>query len=83
MLPGVTVTITSKDRNTSDTVVTDANGVYRKERLLPGVYEVKADLQGFKQAILSNVVVGVDAQANADFSLSPGASHARASRSRR
>jgi hypothetical protein len=39
----------------------------------PGVYEVKTDLQGFKQAVLSSVVVGVDAQANADFSLSPGA----------
>jgi Carboxypeptidase regulatory-like domain/TonB dependent receptor-like, beta-barrel len=73
VLPGVNVTITSKDRNTSDTVVTDSAGVYRKERLLPGVYEVKADLQGFKQAVLSNVVIGVDAQANADFSLSPGA----------
>jgi hypothetical protein len=72
VLPGVNVTITSKDRNTSDTVVTDANGVYRKERLLPGVYEVKADLQGFKQAVLPSVVVGVDSQANADFSLAPG-----------
>ena len=73
VLPGVSVTITSKDRNTSDTVVTDSAGEYRKERLLPGVYEIKTDLQGFKQAIVSNVVVGVDAQANADFSLAPGA----------
>ena len=73
VLPGVSVTITSRDRNTSDTVVTDAEGVYHKERLLPGVYEIKTDLQGFKQAIVSNVVVGVDAQSNADFSLSPGA----------
>ena len=71
--PGVSVTITSKERNTSDTVVTDSEGVYRKERLLPGVYEIKADLQGFKQAVVANVVVGVDAQANADFSLAPGA----------
>ena len=73
VLPGVTVTITSKERNTSDTVVTDSDGVYRKERMLPGIYEVKADLQGFKQAILPSVIVNVDAQANADFSLSPGA----------
>jgi len=73
VLPGVTVTITSRDRNTSDTVVTDADGVYHKERLIPGVYEVKADLQGFKQAVVSDVVVGVDAQANANFSLQPGA----------
>ena len=69
VLPGVSVTITSKERNTSDTVVTDAEGVYRKERLLPGVYEIRTDLEGFKQAVVSNVVVGVDAQSNADFSL--------------
>ena len=37
VLPGTTVTITSKARNTSDTVVTDSEGVYTKERLLPGV----------------------------------------------
>jgi carboxypeptidase family protein len=73
LLPGVSVTITSRDRNTSDTVVTDGDGVYRKERLLPGVYEVKTDLQGFKQAVLTNVVVGVDSQAAVDFSLEPGA----------
>ena len=80
VLPGVTVTITSKDRNTSDTVVTDSRACYRKERLLPGVYEIKTDLQGFKQAVVSNVVVGVDAQANADFSLRRAPSP-RASRS--
>jgi hypothetical protein len=73
ILPGVTVTITSRDRNTSDTVVTDSDGVYRKERLLPGVYEVKTDLQGFKQALLTNVVVNVDSQAAVNFSLEPGA----------
>lgn len=73
VLPGVSVTITSRDRNTSDTVVTDSNGVYRKERLLPGVYEVKTDIQGFKQAVLTNVVVNVDSQAAVDFSLEPGA----------
>ena len=63
VLPGTTVTITSKARNTSDTVVTDSDGVYTKERLLPGTYEITAELQGFKQAVVANVVVGVDAQA--------------------
>ena len=47
-------------------------GDYVKERLLPGMYEVKTDLQGFKQAVCPNVVVGVDAQANVDFSLQVG-----------
>lgn len=73
VLPGVTVTVTSKERNTADTIVTGSDGVYRKERLLPGTYEVRADLEGFKQAVVTNVVVGIDAQSNVDFSLAPGA----------
>jgi len=42
LLPGATVTITSVGRNTVDTVVTNESGVYLKERLLPGVYEIRA-----------------------------------------
>ena len=72
VLPGTSVTITSKDRHTADTVVTDSDGVYTKERLLPGTYEITAELQGFKQAVVANVVVGVDSQAKVDFSLAPG-----------
>lgn len=73
VLPGTSVTITSKARNTADTVVTDSEGVYTKERLLPGTYEITAELQGFKQAVVANVVVNVDSQAKVDFSLAPGA----------
>ena len=73
VLPGTSVTITSKTRNTADTVVTDENGTYTKERLLPDTYDVSAELQGFKQTVVSNVVVNVDAQAKVDFSLAPGA----------
>ena len=72
VLPGTSVTITSKERHTADTVVTDSDGVYTKERLLPGTYEITAELQGFKQAVVANVVVGVDSQAKVDFSLAPG-----------
>ena len=50
MLPGVSVTITSIERKTTDTVVTNESGHFLKERLLPGTYEVKAELTGFKTA---------------------------------
>src|SRR5262245_6573978 len=46
LLPGATVTITSVERNTVDTVVTNEQGVYLKERLLPGNYELRAELAG-------------------------------------
>ena len=50
ILPGATVTVTSVERSTTDTVVTNESGLYIKDRLLPGAYEVRAELQGFKQA---------------------------------
>src|SRR5688572_19865656 len=61
-LPGVTVTITSVERQTVDTVVTNESGLYVKDRLIPGNYEVKAELASFKVAVVPSVRVGVDAQ---------------------
>ncbi len=37
-IPDATVTITSVDRQTVDTVTTNSNGFYSKDRLLPGLY---------------------------------------------
>ena len=36
VMPGVNVTVTSVERNTADTVVTNGSGNYTKDRLLPG-----------------------------------------------
>jgi hypothetical protein len=72
-LPGVTVTITSVERQTSDSVVTNESGFYLKERLLPGTYEVKAELSGFKAAVVPRARVGVDAQTKVDLQLEVGA----------
>jgi outer membrane receptor protein involved in Fe transport len=62
VLPGVSVTLTSLERKTTDTVVTNESGHFLKERLLPGVYEVKAELTGFKTAIVPALQVSVDTQ---------------------
>jgi hypothetical protein len=72
-VPGATVTITSTERQTVDTVVTNASGFFSKERLLPGVYEVKAELAGFKASVFPAVRVSVDTQAKVDFTLEVGA----------
>jgi outer membrane receptor protein involved in Fe transport len=71
-LPGVNVTITSVERRTTDTVVTNESGNYAKARLIPGTYEVKAELTGFKVAVVSNARVGVDAQTKVDFRMELG-----------
>src|SRR3954454_18765341 len=57
VVPGASVTVTSGERKTSDTVVTNESGLYVKERLLPGKYEVKAELPGFKTAIFPDINV--------------------------
>jgi hypothetical protein len=71
-LPGVTVTITSVERRTVDSVVTNSSGNYTKGQLLPGMYEVKAELTGFKSAVVSRAKVSVDTQTNIDMPLQLG-----------
>ncbi|HEX7087602.1 MAG TPA: TonB-dependent receptor [Vicinamibacterales bacterium] len=73
VLPGVTITITSLERKTVDTVVTNEAGFFLRERLLPGTYEVKAELASFKTAIVPEVVVRVDTQTPLSFRLEVGA----------
>src|SRR5436309_7579284 len=72
VVPGASVTITSVERKTSDTVVTNEAGFYVKERLLPGTYEVKAELQGFKGAVFSDIKVNVDTQTKLNIKLELG-----------
>lgn len=71
-VPGVTVTITSIERQTSDSVVTNDTGFYSKGQLLPGRYEVKAELTGFKAAIVSEVRVNVDSETPVNLTLEIG-----------
>ncbi len=72
LLPGATVTITSVERNTVDVVTTNESGLYLKERLLPGVYEIRAELAGFKAAVVPRMQVSVDTQTPVNFVLNVG-----------
>ncbi len=71
-VPGATVTITSIERKNAQSVVTNASGYYAKDRLLPGRYEVKAELAGFKTAQVSRVVINVDTQTMVNLRLEVG-----------
>src|SRR5436309_830945 len=73
VVPGATVTITDIDRKTTDSVTTNESGLFVKDRLLPGHYEVKIEAQGFKQKLFSSVVVNLDAQTKVDAALEAGA----------
>ena len=70
-MPGASVTITSGERQTTDSVVTNASGNFAKDRLLPGRYDVKAELTGFKARSFPGCV-GVDTQTQLSLRLEPG-----------
>src|SRR5438045_6227440 len=72
VVPGRTVGVRSAERKTADTVVTNESGFYVKERLLPGKYEVKAELPGFKTAIFPDINVSVDTQTKLNMKLDLG-----------
>jgi hypothetical protein len=72
IVPGATVTVTSLERKTVDTVVSNESGFYVKDRLLPGIYEVKAEIAGFKTAAVREVRVSVDTRTPIDFQLELG-----------
>jgi outer membrane receptor protein involved in Fe transport len=73
VVPGATVTITDVERKTTDSVTTNESGLFVKDRLLPGHYEVKVEAPGFKQKLISSVVVNLDAQTKVDTALEAGA----------
>jgi len=72
VVPDATITIRSVDRNTTDTVQTNDSGFYIKDRLLPGIYEVKVEKPSYKQSVLAGVTVNLDTQASADVALEAG-----------
>jgi outer membrane receptor protein involved in Fe transport len=72
VVPGATITITSLERKTVDTVVSNESGFYVKDRLLPGLYEVKAEIAGFRVAVVPEVRVSVDTQTPVNFDLQLG-----------
>jgi hypothetical protein len=49
VIPGATVSITNIAMNTTITVVTNDLGFYQAPYLIPGTYQVSAELQGFKK----------------------------------
>jgi outer membrane receptor protein involved in Fe transport len=67
------ITVTSLERSTVETTVaTDGRGSYLCERLLPGLYTVKAARGGFRTAVVPLVRIGVDGRTTIDLRLELG-----------
>ena len=74
VLPGATVTLTVEGGGvgSGQTAVSNDQGAYQFTRLVPGTYNVKADLQGFRSVDQRNIVVNSDQVSRADFKLEIG-----------
>ncbi|MSO81908.1 MAG: carboxypeptidase regulatory-like domain-containing protein, partial [Acidobacteria bacterium] len=57
VLPGVTLTVRNVDTGTSRSVVTEADGQYRVPALLPGRYDITAELAGFSNVSAAGVIL--------------------------
>lgn len=72
VLPGVTVTLTSQERGTSRSAVTDENGRYVFPALAIGSYTVEANLSGFAPVRLTDNLVETEKTTNVPVQLKVG-----------
>ena len=72
VLPGVTVTIKHQESGVVRTAVTDKDGIYAMGAVIPGPYEMTAELSGFKNYRRRNVRLEVGKTSTLDFRLDVG-----------
>jgi outer membrane receptor protein involved in Fe transport len=73
VIPNAKVTVTNTRKGTADTVTTDPSGNYSATHLIPDVYQVKIESQGFQTAVSDNLQVSADTSAKFDAALKTGA----------
>jgi hypothetical protein len=73
VVPGASVTITNVETGVGQDRVTNGSGYYEAPLLNPGTYRVTVQMQGFKSAARTDIVLGVGAQVNVSFTLEVGA----------
>lgn len=69
VIPSTSVTATNDNTGVVTSGVTNAAGVYSFPSLLPGVYTVKAETQGFQPKTFTKVSLGAGQQARLNFQL--------------
>lgn len=75
VIPRVRVTATDTATGISRSTTTDASGNYRISQLQPGTYSVSAQYTGFKQSVLTGIILQVNLASRVNITLVPGAVH--------
>jgi outer membrane receptor protein involved in Fe transport len=70
---GAKVTVTSVTKGTSDTTTTNESGNYTVTHLIPDLYNIKVEAQGFKAYEVKGIQVSADVAARVDAKLELGA----------
>jgi len=69
VLPGVSVTGRNVDTGATRTIVTESDGRFRLAGLIPGRYELKAELQGFGVVTIPDVTVTVGSETTRNLTM--------------
>jgi len=72
-IPGATVAILSTQTALERTAVSNETGTYNFTNVLPGSYDVKVSLQGFKEFVETGVPISVNTVSRVDVTLAVGA----------
>ena len=72
VVANATVTVTNPETNLTRRVSTNAAGNYNIPALLPGSYNIRAEMQGFQAEVRSGVTLEVQQTARIDFQLRVG-----------
>ena len=72
IVPGAKVIITNTEKNTSQFYETDPSGLYSAPFLIPGIYSVRVEKDGFETETRSGIILQVDQQARIDVTLTVG-----------
>ncbi|PYY24592.1 MAG: hypothetical protein DMG62_03280 [Acidobacteria bacterium] len=73
VIPNAKVTVTDVRKGTSDSITTNESGNYSATHLIPDVYQIKVEAQGFETAKSGNMNVSADTGAKFDVVLKAGA----------
>jgi hypothetical protein len=73
VLPGVTVTATNVNTGVVRTTVTNAEGAYSLPGLIPGVYNIKAELTGFGSPTREQITLPLNTTLTVDLNMTLGA----------
>jgi Carboxypeptidase regulatory-like domain len=72
VLPGVTVIVTNQETGLYREVVSNTDGTYFVTGIVPGTYQIAAELSGFKKATRRDVLLSVGRTVTVDVQLEVG-----------